>query len=330
MRTTLRIGLAFLATLSPSLAIAQEFRFERTFDAAQVSKLDVVTHRGRIEVIAGEAGRIVVTGAATIRVGWNVPADAVEIARRVAAAPPIQRDGDTVRLSPPADAASERAVTVSYRVQVPPNTEVRTSSDSGATSVRGVAGPVAVRTQSAAIDVGGLAGGATLATGSGAVSAEGLKGALSVATRSGSFTGADLGASLHARTQSGDINATLAGTGDVDVESGSSAIRLRGVRAKLTAKTQSGQIVAQGAPRADWIATTGSSTVILHIDAASAFVVDAASRSASVVVEGAPVQGTVGKRAVLGTVNGGGSQVRIRTGSGAIRVHVGGDKAGNM
>lgn len=328
MRTTLRISLALLAILCPSLAIAQEFRFERTFDAAGQSTLDVSTQRGRIEVVAGEAGRIVVTGAATVRVGWNVPADAVDIARRVAAAPPIERDGNTLRLRRPSDAAAQRAVTVSYRVQVPPNTEVRTSSDSGATSVRGIAGAVDVKTQSAAIDLGGLAGTSTVATGSGAIDAAGLKGALLVTTRSGSFAGSDLGASLHVRTQSGSIDATLTGSGDVDVETASSSIRLHGVRAKLTAKTQSGQIAVRGVPGADWSATTGSSAVTLVIDAASAFTLDASSRSASVVVEGAAVQGTVGKRAVVGTVNGGGPQVRIRTGSGAIRVQAGGDKAG--
>lgn len=323
MRTTLWISLALIAILCPSLAIAQEFRFERTFDAAALSTLDVSTQRGRIEIVAGEAARIVVTGAATVRVGWNVPADAVDIARRVAADPPIERDGSTLRLHRPADGASQRAVTVSYRVQVPPNIEVRTSSDSGATSVRGIGGAVYVKTQSAAIDLDGLAGTATVATGSGAIDAAGLKGALLVTTKSGSFTGSDLGASLRVRTQSGSIDATLTGSGDVDVETGSSSIRLHGVRAKLTAKTQSGQIVVQGVPGADWSATTGSSAVTLVVDAASAFTLDASSRSASVVVEGATVQGTAGKRAVLGTVNGGGSQVRIRTGSGAIRVQAG-------
>ena len=138
-----------LGTASP--ALAQRFPFERSFDVSGPSTLDVSTIRGKIEVTPGEPGRIVVVGTATVRVG-NVPADAVELARKVAGNPPVQRDGQTIKLRPPTDAAEQRAVTVSYQVRVPPETEVTTSSDSGATSVRGVSRSVVIRTQSGAID----------------------------------------------------------------------------------------------------------------------------------------------------------------------------------
>ena len=44
-------------------------------------------------------------------------------------------------------------MTVSYEVRVPPETEVTAASESGATTVRGVARAVVIRTQSGAIDV---------------------------------------------------------------------------------------------------------------------------------------------------------------------------------
>ena len=89
-----------------------------------------------------------------------------------------------MRLRPPSDAAEQKATTVNYTVRVPPDTEVRSDSDSGATTVRGIAATVAVRTQSAAITVGGLGADATITTGSGAVSADGVKGTLKVTTSS--------------------------------------------------------------------------------------------------------------------------------------------------
>ena len=70
----------------------------------------------------------------------------------------------------------------------------------------------------------------------------------------------------------------------------------------------------------EWSATTGSSSVSLRLESTASFVLDAASRSGSVTVEGASLAGEVTKRAVKGSVGKGGPAVRVRTGSGAIRV----------
>jgi hypothetical protein len=44
-------------------------------------------------------------------VGWNVPANAVELAQKIAKDPPITRNGNTLQLRPPADPAEQRAIT---------------------------------------------------------------------------------------------------------------------------------------------------------------------------------------------------------------------------
>jgi hypothetical protein len=115
--------------------------------------------------------------------------------------------------------------------------------------------------------------------GSGAVVVEGVAGVLTVKTSSGSFNASGVGSSLRVRTQSGAVDAALTGTGDVDVETGSSAIRLRGLRGRRSAKTQSGRITAQGKPGGEWV--TGSSGVDLDIEAGVGYSVDASSRSGS-------------------------------------------------
>ena len=314
------VGAAWL--LAPPVAFAQRFPFERTLDVAGPTKLDVSTVRGRIEIVAGMAGRVLVNGDVTVRAGWDVPASAVELARKLANAPPIEHDGNAVRLRTPADDATQRAVTISYRVQVPPNTEVHSVSNSGATSIRGVAAPVDVRTQSAAIVLKDLSGAVRVTTGSGAVSAENVTEGLAVNTTSSSFRGTALGSSLRLQTQSGDVDATFTGKGDVEVETGSSAIRLRGVNGGLTATTESGRLTVQGAPRRDWVATTGSSSVTFEIEPGIGVSIDAVSRSGDVVVDGA-VQGSIGKHAVNGSVSGGGPTVRVSSGSGSIRIQIG-------
>jgi DUF4097 and DUF4098 domain-containing protein YvlB len=308
--------------LAGSPAMAQRLPFEKTFDAAGVSTLDVSTIRGKINIVSGEAGRIVVGGAVTIRIGIDVPENALEIARKIAANPPIERVGDTVRLRPPADATDRRAVTVNYDVRVPANTKIVSVSDSGETTIAGLAGAVDVRTQSGVIALQRIGGATTITTGSGAVMVEGTKGPLTVTTSSSAFTARALGGSLHVRTMSGAVNAGLEGGGDVDVETGSSAIQLRGVRGALTAATRSGHVAIEGKPDRQWAVSTGSSSIDVNV-ASPPVTLDATTGSGSVRVDGATVTGTVSKRAVNGAIGSGGPPVRISTRSGSIRISVG-------
>jgi DUF4097 and DUF4098 domain-containing protein YvlB len=316
------IGIVALSAGSASPALAQRFPFERSFDVSGPSTLDVSTIRGKIEVTHGEPGRIVVVGTATVRVG-NVPADAVELARKVAANPPIQREGQTIKLRPPTDAAEQRAVTVSYQVRVPPDAEVTTVSDSGATSVRGVSRAVVIRTQSGAIEVTQLGGTAAITTGSGEVTVGDVAGSLTVTTSSSSVTARSVGGNLRIRTSSGAVEATLSGEGDADVETGSSAIRLSGLRGGVLAATQSGRVLLNGVPRRDWIASAGSSSVDVTVASPIAFTIDATSGSGSVKVTGATVEGSVSKRQVSGSIAGGGPRMQLGSRSGSIVVRVG-------
>ena len=303
----------------PSLASAQRFRFERTIQVSEAVTLDVDTVRGTIEVRAGAPGRVVVEGDATVRVGFNVPANAVELARQVAAAPPIEQTGNEIRLRIPTDDATERAVTVAFRVQVPPGTEVDTTTESGETIIEG-AGPVSVRTQSSAITVRRVSGNAEVSTGSGAVVVDDVRGDLTVTTASSSFRGTGLGGSLRLRTQSGDVQAALTGSGDVDVLTGSSGIQLSGLRGALNVRTESGRVTVQGAPGQDWSVTTGSSAIDVTLESERGLALDAASRGGEVVLEGMKVDGSITKRAVDGTFRGGGPRVRLDTRSGTIHI----------
>ena len=54
------------------------------------------------------------------------------------------------------------------------------------------------------------------------------------------------GATVRVRTRSGAVDLGLTGNGDVDVETGSSAIRLPGVHGSLTAVTESGRVSVEG------------------------------------------------------------------------------------
>ena len=310
-----------IAMCAPAPVLAQRFPFERSFELSESSILDVSTIRGKIDVRVGEPGRILIAGAVTIRVGWDVPANAADLARKIVDHPPIERDGSTVRLRPPSDAAARRAVTVSYEVHVPPDTQVIAVSESGATTIQGVSGAVTVRTQSGAIELTHLGAAAGVTSGSGSVTVDDVAGALTVTTSSSAFSGHSLLGNVRVRTSSGAVDAALVGSGDIDVQTGSSAIRVSGVRGALTAVSQSGRISIGGSPGKPWDASTGSGSVTLAIDPGTTFSVDAISSSGSVKV-GPSVQGTVSKRKVVGTVGKGGPLVRVSSRSGFIGITV--------
>ena len=323
----MRGGLLFLAlgvaAAVPAPAFAQRFPFERSLDVTGAAILDVSTIRGKIDVTVGEPGRIVVAGAATVRVGLTLPAHAEELARKVAANPPITRDGRTVRLRPPADPDERRAMTVNYQVRVPPDTEILSETDSGETTIGRVTGRVIVRTHSSAITLSDLGGPVEVTTGSGAVRATDMAGALRVTTGSSAFTGQALGGDVRVRTQSGAIDVSLSGGGDVDVETGSSAIRVRNARGALSAVTESGRTTLAGRPGRAWDVRTGSGSVDISVDRAVPLTLDATSRSSDVRVAGAQVQGSTSKGRVAGTIGGGGPIMRVTTRSGSVDISVG-------
>jgi hypothetical protein len=320
---TSRIGLVALALAlgAASPVFAQRVPFEQTFTVPPAARLEVTTDRGKIDVSAGEPGRIVVNGEATVRVGWTVPSDAIELARQVAAHPPASQDGATVRLGLPADTRARDAVTVSYSVRVPPGTAILSTSESGATSIGG-AGAATVRTGSAAIRVSRVQS-ASITTGSGAVTADAIAGALAIETSSSAVEARGIAGDLRVRTSSGSVHAALTGRGTVDVETGSSAIDLRGVAGALRSSSRSGTQKIAGTPSAAWTVTSGSGSVSVTIPAGGRLTLEATSRSGSVRVDGFEVRGEVSPRRVSGAIGGGGPRVQITAGSGSIRIAAG-------
>jgi hypothetical protein len=315
-------GMVLLVLGAASPAHAQRFPFERTIEAANVELLDIVTDRGGIVVAAGSDDRLIVNGEVSIRVGFNVPADAIELAKAVTAAPPIAREGAVVRLRPPADRRAKSAVTVSYSVTVPRWIVVSAGSESGALEIDGIAGSVTARTQSGAIRLQRLAGHTTVSSGSGAVNVEGAQ-RLDAKTQSGGVSTRGMIGDLRVRTGSGAVEILMAGGGTVDVETGSSGVTARGVRGGLIVVTRSGRVDVEGSPERAWRLATQSSAIALQLDPRARLDLDAASRSGDVKVEGVALEGDQQKHRAAGRINGGGPEVHARTGSGAIRILIG-------
>lgn len=277
------VGVQILAALSIAVpAAAQRFAFERTYDVSAAPVVDVSTTRGKINIRVGEPGRIVVAGAATVRLGLSAPGNAVSLAQKVAANPPIERSGDRLRLRSPSDPAENRAMTVNYEMRVPPDTRVIAVSDSGAIDVRDVAGHVEVRTQSSAISLMSLAS-ADIETGSGAVRLDGASGAIRISTSSSAIT----------------------------------AQRLRG---GLQTRTESGRTILSGTPSQPWEVSAGSGSIEVDFQSPIKATLSATAGSGSVYTPERLITGSVERQRVEGAIGGGGPVVRLYSRSGSIRV----------
>jgi hypothetical protein len=322
MSTTLRTLCVPALLLCAAPAMAQRIPFERSFDTHGPVRLDVSTLAGRITVTASAADRVVVRGTATVRVAFNVPADAAELARQIAATPPIDMTGDVLRLRPPASDRERRAATVAYEVVVPPGTRVTATSDSGAVSVTGVSAPVVIRTSSAAITASGLGSTLEIESGSGAVSVAGVTGTLAVTTQSSAIGVQDARSATRIRSGSGALSLAMAQTADLDVETASSAIRITGAAQALRVATGSGRIDVTGQPHGDWQLSTRSGQIHLHLAGASDARFDITTRSGGITVPEELAARTVEKRHVEGSLGQGRAAVTVRSGSGAVAVRL--------
>lgn len=307
-----------LAGASP--AAAQSFSFTREIPAGEAITVEVVTDNGQVDVVGGRPGRVRVEGTVRVKVGFTVPADAVTLARQIAAAPPITASETQVALGLPSGASARRAATVSYRVEVPASATVRVRTQSGAVTVADVAGASEVVTQSGAVDAARM-GAIAIRTGSSGVQVREAT-HLTVTTRSGAVDAEGIGAHARIETASGQVELAMtaaASPGDVEVRTSSGAIRVRGARGVLSVDTRSGQVDVEGAPGETWRLTTGSAAVSVRLTRGAPFRVDAASRSGRVHVSPDTAVASSEHRA-LSSAPADAPLVRVRTGSGSIRI----------
>lgn len=205
-----------------------------------------------------------------------------EEVRQIAAHPPIEQTGNIVRIGEQHN--NLHNISISYEIEAPANASLNASSGSGDLTDDGVGESANLRTGSGNIHATGLGGGFTATTGSGSIYAE------------------------------------QAGEGNVKAYTGSGGIELRNLHGGLIARTGSGSIRLGGTPASPWRVQTGSGGVEFWPGNAG-LNLNASTGSGDVQCDHS-LDGQSGNRHHLtGSLNGGGPEVRISTGSGDIRVH---------
>jgi beta-lactamase regulating signal transducer with metallopeptidase domain/DUF4097 and DUF4098 domain-containing protein YvlB len=274
--------MVMLAPRAPQEGGSQEagsLTFDRTLSVSGNAQLEVNTGSGNIHITRGSGSQIQIHGRIHVHHDGSQ-----EQARQIAANPPIEQNGETIRVGQRHE-EHWRGISIDYEIEAPADTVLAANSGSGDIVDEGVGQN------------------AKLQTGSGDIKASGLQGRFSV------------------MTGSGNIIAEQTGEGDVVAQTGSGNIELKEIHGGFRGQTGSGDIKASGTPSANWHLQTGSGSIDLQTGNAP-LTLDASTGSGSVKTDQQMmVQGSLDHHHIKGNLNGGGPTVRLETGSGDIQIH---------
>ena len=306
------------ATRLPAAA-SSEGSFQRTLQVTGPVHLDLNTGSGSVNVRTGSSSEVQVTGHVKVT-NW-FGGDADERIKRIEANPPIQQNGNDIRIGHTNDTELLHNISISYELVVPPETELHSHTGSGSQSVEGIRRTVEIESGSGSLKLSDIGDTVRAETGSGEIVIDRVKGNVQTKTGSGSIHATDIAGGFEAHTGSGHITLEQTASGSVHADTGSGGMELRGVHGSLEAQAGSGTITAEGNPTGAWTVHSGSGTIRLKLASDAAFDLDAHTSSGSISVsQPVTVQGSMGRKELRGKVRGGGVPVEVQTGSGNIEI----------
>ncbi len=299
-----------------------EGQFDKTLKVGGAVNLTVGTGSGSISVRPGDGSTVHVIGKIRVHESWGISAaSAKDKIHRLETNPPIEQEGNTIRIGQILDEELRRNVSISYEIVTPADTQLHSSTGSGSQMVEGVHGPVEATTGSGSINVSRIGNELRASTGSGTITLEDIKGGVHATTGSGSIHANGIAGGLSAHTGSGTVEYEQTAPGDADIETGSGGIEMRGIHGSVHARAGSGHITVDGTPTGDWRLHTGSGGVTLRLPADAGFELDASTGSGSVsTTHELTVSGTLNRHELRGKAHGGGPLIYASTSSGSIRV----------
>src|SRR2546426_159979 len=145
--------------------------FERSLSVSGPLRLELVNRSGSARISAGDAGQVRIRGEVRAR-GW-VPGDVRRRVEEIASNPPIERQGNLIRVGSGRTRDLMRSMTLNYTIVVPPETELETEVGSGGITIAEPGGRVTAGTGSGSVTVSGAAADLRAKTGSGNLTIEG-------------------------------------------------------------------------------------------------------------------------------------------------------------
>jgi DUF4097 and DUF4098 domain-containing protein YvlB len=291
--------------------------FSRTYKVSGPVRLELSNASGEVDITEGAAGTVSIH--AEVRssgLGFENPQKRLD---DIVSDPPLEQRGDTIRVGK--DLSRMRNVSISYKIQVPHDTEVDANVASGAENVRDLRGPVKVRSASGSIKVEKIDRDAQLSTASGTISAEDIGGDVQVSSASGNVSITNIKGDARVHVVSGVIRISQPG-GRVDGRTTSGEVEIQGAGNDVTAHSVSGRVYVQGNPgeQGYWNLRTASGGVQISIPPSANFHLSAEAVSGQIRTDVPIVVEEQGKHSLRARLGSGGGRVEVHTVSGEIRV----------
>jgi DUF4097 and DUF4098 domain-containing protein YvlB len=291
--------------------------FSRTYTVSGPVRLELSNASGEVDITAGAAGTVSIQ--AEVRAsgfGFENPQHRLD---NLVSDPPVEQRGDTIRVGK--DLSRMRNVSITYKIQVPHDTEVDANVASGAENIRDLRGPVKVRSASGSINVEKIDRDAQLSTASGTISAENIGGDVQVSSASGSVTIANIKGDARVHVVSGVIRISQPG-GRVDGSTTSGEVEIQGAAKDVTAHSITGRVYVQGNPgdQGYWNLRTTSGGVQISVPPSANFRLSAEAVSGEIRTDVPIVVEEQGKHSLRARLGSGGGRVEVHTVSGEIRV----------
>lgn len=311
--------LGLLCLQSVSAAAAAEGSFQKTLQVNGTANIDLSTGSGSVHVRAGNSGQVQITGHVKVT-NW-FGGDAQQRVQAIVNQPPIQQNGNDIRIGHVDDSELFHNVSISYELVVPAETKLRSHTGSGSQDIQGLNDELEVQTGSGGLKISDIGAAVRADAGSGDIALDQVRGSVRAKTGSGSIHATQISGGFEGNTGSGHIVLEQTAAGEVRAETGSGGMELRGVQGSLEATAGSGDIRAEGNPTGSWTLRTGSGGVHMKLASSAGFDLNARTSSGSISVsQPVTVQGTINRKELHGKVHGGGVPVDVETGSGNIEI----------
>jgi DUF4097 and DUF4098 domain-containing protein YvlB len=294
--------------------------FDRTFTVNGPVQLNIENGSGGVRVSRGAGDKVEIH--ARIRSSNWFSGDIEEQAKKIVANPPVEQNGNNIRIYKPEPHDFFNHVSISYEITVPEETTLNSATGSGSQTVASIKGPVTVKSGSGSLNITDIGNQAEATTGSGSITLQSIKGPARVQTGSGSVHADGIAGAFRVRTGSGGIDARLTSPGDVDAQTGSGHITIEDVNGGVSARAGSGSIKVNGRPTSEWNVHSGSGSIDLRVAGEQGLDLYARTSSGSVNVD-SPITlegGQINRHEVRGKIRGGGTRLEATTGSGTIHI----------
>lgn len=319
--------LVFFLGLNPLEASAQgkvkhEETFTKTESLAGDGKVEIRNISGDVEVTTWDRNEVKIDALKTSR------ASSMDKAKENTTKVKIEvtRENGILKVETkyPKPSIKNLNVSVYYKVTIPSQASIKARSVSGDVTLENIGGKAAADTKSGDVTVIGAQNGANAETVSGDVKVVDVQNGVYCKTASGNVDAKNITGNADLNCVSGDVTAeNIRGAVEADTVSGN--VKLLDISGAdvVKGKTMSGSTVYYGdiSSNGRYSLEAHSGRVEMTIPSNSAFDLTASTFSGSIKTEfKVMMSGTLSKKKISGSVNGGGADVNLKTFSGNVHL----------